>query len=94
MTEQEFQKIKDRDEACKAGRRIRDAGQFAERDRSVLIAEVERLRVCEIFSDIDRSLSYENLELQAEVERLKAENAKLLEQALNMASAMMEAEND
>ena len=66
MTEQEFQKIKDRDEACKAGRRIRDAGQFAERDRSVLIAEVERLRVCEIFSDIDRRLSEENLELVPE----------------------------
>ena len=43
MTQQEFQKIKDRDEACKAGRRIRDAGQFAERDRSTLIAEIERL---------------------------------------------------
>jgi uncharacterized small protein (DUF1192 family) len=59
---------------------------------AALIAEVERLKVCEIFSDIDRRLSEENLELQAEVERLKAENAKLLEQALNLASAMMEAE--
>jgi len=74
MTEQELTIVKEF---------YQDYDGIHERAIHTLIAEVERLKVCEIFSDIDRRLSEENLELQAEVERLKAENAKLLEQALN-----------